>query len=127
VHFKFSWKICNALLMMMMQRLNHRLRHVKLMNDSLCRILGRAAECCFNGVWPTSGLTLSRRAFTVEAGGFKRASRSRTPVLAPRPSSVVSCGVNMSLVLVVEIFLIVYSLRCLYLCASICERPRTAY
>jgi len=22
--FKFSWKICNALLMMMMQRLNHR-------------------------------------------------------------------------------------------------------
>ena len=37
--FKFSWKIRNALLMMMMQRLNHRLRHVKLMNDSLCQIL----------------------------------------------------------------------------------------
>lgn len=69
--------------MMMMQRLNHRLRHVKLMNDSLCRILGGRA-CCFNGVRLTSGLTCPAELSPTKLE-VKRASRSRTPVLAPRP------------------------------------------
>ena len=115
--------------------------HVKLMNDSLCRILvggGRRvvqAACCFNGVWPTSvgGLTSPVQSFHRSSCSLsgRRAAEPR----CLRPSSPVRLfplrglltqllveSVNMCLVLLVEMFSIVFSLGRLLIEMSVLVR-----
>ena len=102
--FKFSWKICNALLMMMMQRLNHRLRHVKLMNDSLCRILGKGEGVALTVSGPLVA-SLVQQSFHGRSWRLSGRRAAEPRYLRRAPSSVASwsscCGVNLCLVLVV--------------------------
>ena len=109
--------------------------HVKLMNDSLCRILGGEKACCFNGVWPTSvgGLTSPVQSFHRSSCSLsgRRAAEPR----CLRPSSPVRLfplrglltqllveSVNMCLVLLVEMFSIVFSLGRLLIEMSVLVR-----
>ena len=103
--------------------------HVKLMNDSVCQILGACNMLpyrCPAHKWRAHKL----RAFTGRCSRSGRCeSEPRSVLRALTCLGQLSRSVNMFALswLLEVVLLLVYSLRCRYLCASICERPSTAY